>query len=204
MKKEHSNDKFLNQLFQSQRKKDELRAPSFDSIFEKAQKKHNKMKRNKWLLIGILTISVLGIGIYTQIQKSNNSQINYEVAKASMNYYETLMKDGKLVFNDIQFDYDNASIRTSSMPIIQRIGEMMKAHSNLQLRIEGHTDSDGSSNYNLKLSEARAQAVRSALLNMGIAASRLQAVGFGEEKPMVPNDSAMGKAKNRRVEVVKI
>jgi outer membrane protein OmpA-like peptidoglycan-associated protein len=204
MKKEHTNDNLLKKHFQNQRRMDELSAPSFDLLFEKAQKKHIKMKRNKRLLIGILVLSVLSIGLYTRFQKGYDEAVNYEVAKASLNYYDILMKDGKIIFNDIQFDYDNASIRPSSMPIIKKIGEMLKDHPELQLSIEGHTDSDGSSTYNLKLSEARAQAVRSALLNMGIAASRLQAKGFGEEKPMVPNDSSNGKAKNRRVEIVRI
>lgn len=204
MKKENSDDKLLNQFFQNQRKKDELSAPSFESVFGKAQKKHIKMKRNKYLLLGIIAVAVLFIGFYTQSQKGDNSEVNYEVAKASMGYYETLMRDGKVVINDIQFDYDNASVRPASAPIIQKIGDMLKAHSDLKLSIEGHTDSDGSSKYNLALSEARAQAVKAALLNMGISESRLLAKGFGEEKPMVSNDSKAGKAKNRRVELVKI
>ncbi|MCR9288375.1 MAG: OmpA family protein [Bacteroidetes bacterium] len=203
MKKENSTNNYLNNLFQNQRKKDELSAPSLSTIFEKAQKKHTKMKRNKWLLIGILSIAVLSIGLYTQSQKRYNTEVDYEVVKASLGYYETIMEKGKVIINDIQFDYDNAAIRPSSMPIIHRIADMLKAHPDLKLSIEGHTDSDGSTSYNLKLSEARAQAVKAALLNLSISESRLQASGFGETKPMFPNDSDGGKMKNRRVELVR-
>ena len=206
MKKENSTNNYLNNLFQNQRKKDELSAPSFSTIFEKAQKKHTKMKRNKWLLIGILSIAVLSIGLYTQSQKRYNTEVDYEVVKASLGYYETIMEKGKVIINDIQFDYDNAAIRPSSMPIIHRIADMLKAHPDLKLSIEGHTDSDKMKSNshpvdNWELSVLRATSVVKIMLeNSKMDATTVSASGRSQYIPIDIKD----KAKNRRIEVVLI
>jgi outer membrane protein OmpA-like peptidoglycan-associated protein len=68
--------------------------------------------------------------------------------------------------------------------------------------VEGHTDSQGSDDLNLKLSEDRAAAVRDYLVSRGVAADRLSAVGVGEKRPIADNTSAEGRANNRRVEIV--
>jgi outer membrane protein OmpA-like peptidoglycan-associated protein len=80
---------------------------------------------------------------------------------------------------------------------------MLKENADLKLEIGGHTDSDGSSEANLKLSEERAKSVRTALVEMGIEESRLSVKGFGSSKPVNDNSSAENKARNRRVEFVK-
>jgi len=66
--------------------------------------------------------------------------------------------------------------------------------------IEGHTDSTGAADYNLQLSDGRATAVRAALIERGIAPSRMEAIGYGESRPLESNQSRDGRAKNRRVE----
>ncbi|MDH4155206.1 MAG: OmpA family protein, partial [Nitrospira sp.] len=68
--------------------------------------------------------------------------------------------------------------------------------------IEGHTDSDGSNEYNQSLSESRAQSVRQILLDGGIPSERIEIKGYGESKPIADNDTSAGKAQNRRVEIV--
>jgi OOP family OmpA-OmpF porin len=68
--------------------------------------------------------------------------------------------------------------------------------------IEGHTDNTGSPDYNLRLSQLRADSVRSFLIANGIAPLRMQAIGFGETRPEAPNDNAAGRQQNRRVEIV--
>jgi outer membrane protein OmpA-like peptidoglycan-associated protein len=89
------------------------------------------------------------------------------------------------------------------MPIVEQIIEMMNQAKDIKLSVEGHTDSDGTDESNLKLSEARAKAVVEAITKGGIDAARLSSAGFGEEKPIADNSTAEGKAKNRRVELIK-
>ena len=89
------------------------------------------------------------------------------------------------------------------MAIIEQIIAMMQQSPDIELSVEGHTDSDGSTEANQLLSEQRAQSVVAAIVNGGIDKSRLSAAGFGEEKPISNNATEEGKAKNRRVELIK-
>ena len=82
--------------------------------------------------------------------------------------------------------------------------KLLQANPALQLAVEGHTDNAGTPAHNQQLSEARAQSVVASLTQAGIAASRLQAAGFGQTKPLAENTTEAGKAKNRRVELVKM
>ena len=77
---------------------------------------------------------------------------------------------------------------------------MLYDHADIEIRIEGHTDSQGSSSYNLRLSQDRAASVRAYLIQQGIAPDRMESVGFGEERPVDTNDTPEGRAVNRRVE----
>ena len=90
------------------------------------------------------------------------------------------------------------------MGALNEIAKLMKEHADLKFEIDGHTDSDGNADANLKLSQQRADAVKVKLVEMGISESRLTTKGFGATKPIDKNDSAEGKANNRRVEFVKI
>ena len=78
---------------------------------------------------------------------------------------------------------------------------MCHNHENALLTIEGHTDSKGTDEYNMTLSQKRANAVRAYLIEKGIAESRLKATGFGETTPIADNNTSAGRAKNRRVEL---
>lgn len=113
-----------------------------------------------------------------------------------------LNETGKAILY-INFDSGKATIKKESMPVVEQIIEMMKQAKDIKLSVEGHTDSDGSNESNLKLSEARAKAVVEAITKGGIDAARLSSAGFGEEKPIADNSTAEGKAKNRRVELIK-
>ena len=77
----------------------------------------------------------------------------------------------------------------------------MNQYPNLNVSIEGHTDSQGNDARNLELSSSRAQAVQTYLMGKGISASRLRAVGYGETTPVATNDTSAGRAQNRRVEL---
>jgi outer membrane protein OmpA-like peptidoglycan-associated protein len=113
-----------------------------------------------------------------------------------------LNETGKAILY-INFDSGKATIKKESMPIVEQIIEMMKQAKDIKLGVEGHTDSDGSNESNQKLSEARTKAVVDAIVKGGIDAARLSSAGFGEEKPIADNSTAEGKAKNRRVELIK-
>ena len=113
-----------------------------------------------------------------------------------------LNETGKAILY-INFDSGKSTIKKESMPIVEQIIEMMKQAADVKLSVEGHTDSDGSNESNLILSEARAKSVVDAIVKGGIDATRLSSVGFGEEKPIADNSTEEGKAKNRRVELIK-
>lgn len=115
---------------------------------------------------------------------------------------EELNKTGKAILY-INFDSGKSTIKNESMPVVDQIIEMLNQAPDIQISIEGHTDSDGKNESNLKLSEARAKAVVQAITKGGIDAARLSSAGFGEEKPIADNTTDEGKAKNRRVELIK-
>ena len=103
----------------------------------------------------------------------------------------------------INFDVDKSTIKPESQPAIDHVAQMLKDNPDLNLTIAGHTDSSGTWAHNKTLSENRAQAVLEALVNRGIAAGRLASVGYGQDKPIADNATEEGKAKNRRVELIK-
>ncbi len=128
---------------------------------------------------------------------------NIRVAKGAVPLYDKLLTDGKFVTTGIKFDVAKASIKPESIGTINYVVKMMQDHPELKFSVEGHTDSDGDDAANQKLSEARAKAVMEKMIEFGIAKDRLKSKGHGESKPMLGNESAEGKAQNRRVEFVK-
>ena len=103
----------------------------------------------------------------------------------------------------INFETGKADIKPESQAVVQQIVDMLKANPALKISIEGHTDNTGNASSNKTLSEARAKSVMKAVVASGVEASRLSAKGWGQEKPVADNNSEEGKAKNRRVEIVK-
>jgi outer membrane protein OmpA-like peptidoglycan-associated protein len=128
---------------------------------------------------------------------------NIRIAKGAVPLYDKLLTDGKFVTTGIKFDVAKASIKPESIGTINYVVKMMQDHPELKFSVEGHTDSDGDDAANQKLSEARAKAVMEKMIEFGIAKDRLKSKGHGESKPMLGNESAEGKAQNRRVEFVK-
>ncbi|HWB93718.1 MAG TPA: OmpA family protein [Puia sp.] len=129
---------------------------------------------------------------------------NLRLAAGGEDKYNEIIADGKFITHGILFDVNKASIKPESMGTLNGIAKLMKDHADLKFEIDGYTDSDGSDDANMKLSQDRADAVKSQLVQMGVDEARLTAKGFGETKPIDKNDSAEGKANNRRVEFVKI
>lgn len=130
---------------------------------------------------------------------------NVRVAASDKRLYDALVAAGRVATQGILFDTGSDRIRPESTPTLKEIGQMLKDHPDLKLRIEGHTDNVGDAASNLALSERRAGAVRTYLVGQGgIEDARLQVKGFGQTKPVSSNDSAEGRQNNRRVELVKL
>lgn len=113
------------------------------------------------------------------------------------------VKDNKIVIHEkIQFGFDTAEILPESNSLLAEIAEVIKKNPQIQgLRIEGHASAEGSDDYNLKLSDARAKAVLQHLIsNGGVSKEMLQSQGFGEQQPIADNDTEEGREANRRVE----
>lgn len=101
----------------------------------------------------------------------------------------------------IFFEYRSAKIQTRSQPLLAELANLLKSRPDLgRISIDGHTDAQGADNYNLKLSQERAQSVMTFLVDAGVEQARLEAHGFGESKPIADNRTADGRARNRRVE----
>ncbi|MBB1088703.1 OmpA family protein [Lysobacter sp. SG-8] len=115
---------------------------------------------------------------------------------------QKLDADGRVALQ-IHFATDKADILPESQPQIAQILELLEQHPSLELAVNGHTDNTGDAEHNQALSEARAGAVVTALASKGIEAARLQAQGFGQSQPVADNSTEVGKAANRRVELVR-
>jgi len=150
---------------------------------------------------------------WAQIEKGNGKIWLRIVEKKAMEQH--IVADATAFGNDIRatghaavygitFDTDKADIRPESAQAIGEIANLLKADAGLKIFVVGHTDNTGSVEHNLKLSQDRGQAVMQALIrDHGIAPARLSAYGCGPYAPVASNDTEEGRAKNRRVELVK-
>ena len=131
-----------------------------------------------------------------QIQVAKQEEVS------NVNPEKTEWKAGDtLVLRNLQFAFNKADILPQSLPLLDSLSGFLKRKPEIKIQITGHTDSDGEASYNLRLSQARAEAVLNYLVSQGIASERVQAEGAGETRPCADNDSEQGKALNRRVEV---
>jgi len=134
---------------------------------------------------------------------------NIRIASAEVDARSLLVKDllekGQASTSEILFDVNKDVIKQESFPIINQIGDALKQNPSLNIKITGHTDSDGNAADNLSLSKKRAAAVSNYLVtNYGISKSRIATDGKGATEPVASNSTADGKAKNRRVEFTKL
>jgi outer membrane protein OmpA-like peptidoglycan-associated protein len=117
-------------------------------------------------------------------------------AKTSRGYVVSL--------SGVAFATGESALNTEGKYILAKLSGVMLAFDDMKLSIEGHTDSTGSEETNRNLSLARADSVKAFLAEMGVPASSMTTQGFGPDKPLMPNDTPEGRAKNRRVEIVMI
>lgn len=117
---------------------------------------------------------------------------------------DALAKTGAISLYGIYFDFNKSVVKPESKPTLQEIGKLMASQPDLRLSVVGHTDNVGGDDYNLSLSQRRATAVVNALIeDYGVAAGRLEPSGAGMKRPVASNDDEAGRAKNRRVELVR-
>ncbi|MDR0927040.1 MAG: OmpA family protein [Ignavibacteria bacterium] len=128
----------------------------------------------------------------------------FRIAKGAVPLYDRMMTDGKFITYGITFDVGKSVIKPESMGEMNRIVTLMTENTDLKFSVEGHTDNTGNAATNQTLSDARSKAVVDKLIEMGIAADRLKSAGKGQTSPIAENDTDEGRAKNRRVEFVKI
>ena len=101
-----------------------------------------------------------------------------------------------------QFEFNKSTLTAEGRRSVAGAAATLKQHPSVQVYVDGHTDSVGSDSYNMALGERRARTVASALADEGISPSRMAARSFGEQKPVSSNETAAGRAENRRVEIV--
>lgn len=150
-----------------------------------------------------------GLGSQAESRQVAVSEARVEQILSELNSQKT--SEGILINlpENILFDFDKAEIKPDAKPTLAKINELIGHYSNAPIAIYGHTDSKGSDAYNQTLSAKRANAVKNYLVSShSVDASRLQAQGFGETKPIAPNtqssgaDNPAGRQQNRRVEVI--
>ena len=130
---------------------------------------------------------------------------NLKITTATPDMRSKLLTEGKLVTYGIYFDVNKDVVKAESFGTISEIVQTLKENPTVRIKIIGHTDSDGDDAKNLDLSRRRALSVKNTLVNQfGIDASRIQTDGKGETEPLAPNTTSESKAKNRRVEFIKL
>ncbi len=107
-----------------------------------------------------------------------------------------------ITLGDVLFDTNKAQLKAGGIRSLEKLAGFLKQYPQRNVKIEGYTDSTGSADYNLGLSDRRANAVRTSLLDMGINSDRITTRGYGQESPVAGNDTAMGRQLNRRVEII--
>ncbi len=163
--------------------------------------------------VSVMKVMRNGVEVWAELQASQSYSGRYyflhiverqpmqQVIKAEA-IGAAIDKDGFIAL-DIHFATGKAEILPESLPIIDEIVTLLKNRPDLRVGIEGHTDNTGTPAGNKTLSEARAKAVSAAIAAAGIGSARLAPAGFGQERPIADNRTDDGRAKNRRVEIVK-
>jgi len=143
-----------------------------------------------WIIGGVLALAGVGAYIYYKTRKP----------KAKKPVDETPQEVLKDVFDNLNFEFGKAEIKKDSYPYLDNLADTLLKSKTWKLEIEGHTDDKGSNDFNMKLSQKRADAVKEYLVSKGVTADLITPQGYGETKPLVPNDSDKNREINRRVE----
>ncbi len=130
---------------------------------------------------------------------------NFRIAAGLPDMRNKLITEGKLISYGITFDVNSDKIKSESFATIKEIAQVLKDNPTVKIKVVGHTDSDGDDKSNLDLSQRRALSVKNSLVkDFSIDETRIETDGKGESEPIAKNDSGVNKAKNRRVEFIKL
>lgn len=134
-----------------------------------------------------------------EAMRKQNPKLKKKLAKWEKSH------SGRLVvtlLDELLFDVDKSDLKSDAKRDIKILAKFLKRHSNLKISVEGYTDNKGNRQHNLGLSERRATSVKFALMEHGIASTRITATGLGESRPVASNRKRAGRKKNRRVEII--
>jgi outer membrane protein OmpA-like peptidoglycan-associated protein len=163
-------------------------------------------RRSENTAIGAAVGAALGGGVgYAMDRQRQDFERELAAERASNDVQiEQLRQDVLLLTldQDVQFAVDSATVQPDFRATLGKVGDVLNRYPGTEVTVIGHTDSTGAPSYNQTLSERRAEAVRNELAAMGVSSSRLSTVGRGESEPRASNDTAAGRAANRRVELV--
>lgn len=137
-------------------------------------------------------------------QQAREAELRATQLEAQMKELNAKKTDRGMVITlgDVLFDTNKAQLKSGSKRSLEKLAAFLKKYPDREVQIEGYTDSTGSADYNLELSERRANAVRTALMDMGISSDRVTTRGYGKDSPVASNDTPAGRQMNRRVEIV--
>jgi OOP family OmpA-OmpF porin len=110
-------------------------------------------------------------------------------------------RDASINLEGVNFRYDSAELTAAARAILDRVADILAQYPQLKVEVAGHTDAQGDRDYNRRLSEQRAKAVREYLIARGVGADNISARGYGSEQPVADNSTREGTLKNRRVEL---
>lgn len=155
---------------------------------------------SKGALIGGLAGAAVGggVGYYLDAQAA---ELRAELASTGVQVIEGDDSIRLVMPGNITFKTDSADINSSFYPVLNSVAKVLNKYSNSTVMVSGHTDSTGSAEYNLTLSRERAASVASYLQGQGVKSSRFEVLGLGSSNPIASNDTAAGRAQNRRVEI---
>ena len=111
-----------------------------------------------------------------------------ESASFKQDFYLSKIPEGDIIIEGIEYDLDKATLRPKSKEILNNLVELMRLNENISIEINSHTDTRGSDNHNLKLSQARAQSCVNYLIHRGIKSERMRPTGYGENEPLISDE----------------
>lgn len=164
--------------------------------------KKDRAEGSIYVVVNVEQHSSDEIGVLVDVVEAQAAETGLIVANADA-MGKDLEEYGRTVIEGLQFDTDKTTLKPASKPALDEAAKLIKSMNGKSFYVVGHTDADGTYDYNTRLSRGRAAEVRKALVeDYGIAESRLQAVGVGPVSPVFTNARDAGKTKNRRVELV--
>lgn len=158
-------------------------------------------KDGQYVYVG--TFETGGDGSWYQLKAIQVQKMDQQMEATADSLAEEIAKSGRVAVYGINFDSGKATLKADSDKILGEVATLLKKDEGLKLKVEGHTDNVGQKAANQKLSEQRAASVVAWLVKNGVAKTRLASAGFGDSKPVAPNDGDKNMAMNRRVELVK-